>query len=149
MSEIVSNMVLKLNYLFYLIYIFPAIPAYANPCQPSPCGPNSQCREINQQAVCSCLPSFVGSSPGCRPECVLSTECSPIQACVNQKCIDPCPGVCGINSNCKVRNHSPICVCNNGYSGDPFTRCILIPRKKIITTLVIEWTLKYFNYSDS
>lgn len=102
---------------------------YVNPCHPSPCGPNSQCKEINQQAVCSCLPSFVGSPPGCRPECVMSSECAAEKACMNQKCSDPCPGICGLNANCRVRNHSPICVCSNGYSGDPFTRCSLIPRE--------------------
>lgn len=98
-----------------------------NPCQPSPCGPNSQCREVNGQAVCSCLPEYVGSPPGCRPECVVSTECASNKACINQKCADPCPGTCGLNANCQVVNHSPICSCIPRYTGDPFTRCYPIP----------------------
>lgn len=97
------------------------------PCQPSPCGPNSQCREVNDQAVCSCLPTFVGSPPACRPECVSSSECPSDKACINQKCVDPCPGTCGYNAQCRVNNHSPICSCKNGFVGDPFTRCY--PRK--------------------
>lgn len=100
-----------------------------NPCVPSPCGPNSQCREVNGQAVCSCLPNYSGSPPGCRPECVVSSECPLDKACVNQKCVDPCPGVCGQNANCRVNNHSPICSCAPGYTGDPFSRCYPIPRK--------------------
>lgn len=96
---------------------------FENPCQPSPCGPNSQCRESNGQPVCSCLPSYVGSPPGCRPECVVSSECPLDKACTNQKCADPCPGVCGLHTKCNVINHSPICICQNGYTGDPFTRC--------------------------
>lgn len=100
---------------------------YKNPCQPSPCGPNSQCREINNQAICSCLPNYVGSSPGCRPECVVSSECSYDRACINQKCVDPCPGVCGTNAECRVLNHSPICNCLQGYTGNAFTRCYPIP----------------------
>lgn len=100
-----------------------------NPCQPSPCGPNSQCREINQQAVCSCLPQYIGSPPGCRPECTVSTECPHNQACINQKCKDPCPGTCGLNAQCQVINHSPICSCRQGHTGDPFLRCYPIPRK--------------------
>lgn len=100
-----------------------------NPCQPSPCGPNSQCREVNGQAVCSCLPNYSGSPPACRPECVVSSECAQDKACVNQKCVDPCPGTCGTNANCHVRNHSPICSCAPGYTGDPFSRCYPIPRK--------------------
>ena len=102
-----------------------------NPCQPSPCGPNSQCREVNGQAVCSCLPTYIGSPPGCRPECVVSSECPLDKACVNQKCVDPCPGTCGQNAQCRVNNHSPICSCISGYTGDPFSRCYPIPRKII------------------
>ena len=94
-----------------------------NPCQPSPCGPNSQCREINGQAVCSCLQEYTGTPPNCKPECVLSTECSANKACVNQKCIDPCPGTCGFNARCEVINHSPICSCPAGQTGDPFRSC--------------------------
>ncbi|PSN29200.1 hypothetical protein C0J52_26427, partial [Blattella germanica] len=98
-----------------------------DPCNPSPCGPNSQCRNINGQGVCSCLPNYIGSPPGCRPECVVSTECPQNRACVNQKCIDPCPGTCGLNARCEVVNHSPICSCQAGFTGDPFTRCFPIP----------------------
>ena len=108
---------------------FSAKPVYVNPCQPNPCGPNSQCREINSQAVCSCLPNYIGTPPGCRPECVGSSECSLDKACINQKCSDPCPGVCGTNAKCNVNNHSPICSCQSGYTGDPFSRCYPIPRK--------------------
>lgn len=96
-------------------------------CNPSPCGPNSQCRVINNQAVCSCLPIFIGSPPACRPECVTSSDCSLVLACVNQKCQDPCPGSCGQNSNCRVIKHNPICSCKNGYTGDPFTVCFQTP----------------------
>lgn len=99
----------------------------SNPCHPSPCGPNSQCREINNQAVCSCLPGYQGSPPGCRPECVVSTDCVLSRACSNQKCVDPCPGTCGQNAKCQVINHSPICSCIPSYTGDPFTRCYPVP----------------------
>lgn len=106
-----------------------AIKEITNPCQPSPCGPNSQCKAVNEQAVCSCLPNYLGSPPGCRPECVVSTECSLNRACINQKCTDPCPGTCGLNAKCEVINHSPICSCPVDYTGDPFTRCFPTPRK--------------------
>lgn len=105
---------------------------YKNPCEPSPCGSYSQCREVNGQAVCSCLPSYIGSPPACRPECTINAECDKAKTCVNQKCTDPCPGTCGTNANCRVINHSPICSCYQGYTGDPFTRCYHIPRKLMI-----------------
>ena len=96
-----------------------------NPCIPSPCGPNSQCRVINSHAVCSCVTGMIGAPPQCRPECVVSAECSQDRACVNQKCIDPCPGTCGANAQCKVINHNAICSCSPGFTGDPFIQCLV------------------------
>lgn len=95
----------------------------AQPCSPSPCGPNSQCRPINNQAVCSCLPTFIGTPPSCRPECTISAECPLNEACNNHKCINPCLGSCGIGAKCEVVNHNPICSCPPQYTGDPFARC--------------------------
>lgn len=101
-----------------------------NPCEPSPCGPNSICRVSSGHAVCSCQPSFVGSPPSCRPECVSSGECPQHQACISQKCRDPCPGTCGFEARCQVVNHNPICSCPPRYDGDPFVRCT--PERKSI-----------------
>lgn len=100
------------------------------PCNPSPCGPNSQCREVNKQAVCSCLVGYMGAPPNCRPECVTSFECPSHEACINQKCVDPCPGTCGTGAKCQVINHNPICSCPLKYSGDPFVYCSPIPGKE-------------------
>lgn len=94
-----------------------------NPCQPSPCGPYSICRVSGGHPVCSCQTGYIGAPPACRPECVVSSECSPQLACINQKCLDPCKGSCGINAHCQVINHNPICSCPLKYVGDPFVRC--------------------------
>lgn len=99
------------------------------PCSPSPCGPNSVCKVIENHAVCSCQPTFVGSPPACRPECVVSTECPLDQACLNNKCRDPCPGSCGQNAKCQSINHNPICSCYERYTGDPFSACYPMPGK--------------------
>ena len=101
----------------------------ADPCSPSPCGPNSQCRQVNGQAVCSCLAEYSGAPPNCRPECVVNAECPSNRACHKFKCTDPCPGTCGIGARCEVINHNPICSCPQGLTGDPFTRCSEIPSK--------------------
>lgn len=95
-----------------------------DPCYPTPCGPNSQCRvTFNSQATCSCLPGFSGTAPMCRPECVLNSDCLPALACLNQKCIDPCVGACGRSAMCRPSNHNAICSCQPGYTGDPFLQC--------------------------
>jgi len=100
-----------------------------DPCVPNPCGQNSNApRQIGDRCDCSCLSGMLGSPPNCRPECIFNQDCPTDKACKNQKCIDPCPGLCGVNANCRVRNHIPICVCNTGYYGDPFSQCRLITR---------------------
>ena len=104
-------------------------PVVTLPCSPSPCGPNSQCREINGQAVCSCVPGFSGSPPACRPAWVVSSECGQNEACSNQKCRNPCPGICGFGARCHVGNHNPICSCPARFTGDPFVRCQPIRKK--------------------
>jgi hypothetical protein len=92
-------------------------------CQPSTCGPNAECKIINDFPSCSCLPEFMGSPPNCKPECISNGECSSQLACINQKCKDPCIGSCGSNTDCFVVSHTPMCTCVQAYTGDPFTQC--------------------------
>lgn len=101
----------------------------SNPCMPSPCGPNSICTPTAGTAgyACTCQPTFEGTPPLCNRECTTNDDCSMEKACINYKCKDPCPGSCGINTVCVVRLHSPMCSCEEGYSGDPFTSCIIKP----------------------
>lgn len=98
------------------------------PCHPSPCGLNALCEERNRAASCKCIPEYFGDPyVECRPECVLNSDCPKSGACVNNKCVDPCPGVCGNNAECFVLNHQPNCECLLGYTGNPNLGCHLIP----------------------
>lgn len=96
---------------------------------PSPCGPNAVCVVSGENPSCSCLPDFMGSPPRCRPECVSNSECASHVACVDRKCRDPCPGLCGVNAECRVVSHTPTCVCVAGFSGDPFVQCLALQCK--------------------
>ena len=107
----------------------PVQPPSGNPCVPSPCGPNSQCRVVGNTPACSCLPHYVGRAPNCRPECTISAECLSNLACQNERCRDPCPGSCGVQATCVVVKHAPVCTCQPGFTGDPFAGCSLIPCK--------------------
>lgn len=69
------------------------------------------------------MPTYIGSPPNCRPECVVNTDCPSDLACITEKCRDPCQGSCGFNAECRVQNHMPICFCIDNYEGDPFTQC--------------------------
>jgi len=109
--------------------------APVDPCNPSPCGHNALCRPVGDSPSCSCLPSFIGSPPNCRPECVSNTECPSNLACINQKCRDPCPGSCGADAQCRVVSHAPNCQCIPGYTGDPFTQCYVQPGKVLYELL--------------
>lgn len=73
------------------------------------------------------MANYIGTPPSCRPECSINAECAQDKACVNLRCIDPCPGTCGLNALCRVTNHNPICSCAPGNTGDPFIRCSALP----------------------
>ena len=98
----------------------------SDPCYPSPCGRNTICKPAGSQALCSCIAGYLGdptSPKGCRPECVVQKDCPNHLACISLKCLDPCPGSCGINAICRVENHNPICNCPGDLVGDPFVQC--------------------------
>ena len=95
-----------------------------NPC--STCGPNSKCQidDDGNNERCVCLDNYIGDPlTGCRPECLLNTDCPKTKACVSGKCLDPCPNTCGVNAICTVTNHFTICSCEVGFSGDAFKSC--------------------------
>lgn len=90
---------------------------------------------MNRAGSCSCLPDYLGNPyEGCRPECSLNSDCSPSKACINNKCLDPCPGTCGQNAICHPINHLPSCTCSPGFTGDPFRYCnVIIVEGKILS----------------
>lgn len=98
------------------------------PCNPSPCGENAICREKNGVGSCSCMESYFGDPyVQCRPECINNFDCEDTnKACVRFKCINPCIGVCGLNSQCRVVNRRPQCSCIEGYTGNPLRECFEI-----------------------
>lgn len=113
--------------LFVTILVKDEIP---HPCNPSPCGANAICKERNGAGSCSCIPEYFGDPyVECRPECVMNSECPMNRACSNNKCVDPCPGLCGQRALCQVANHNPTCYCVDGHIGDPFVRCNPPPSK--------------------
>ena len=103
-------------------------PIPGDPCKPNPCGPNSVCQAVSGSAACSCIPGYFGSP--CRPECTSNSQCSLRLACVNQKCVDVCPGTCGEGGECTIVNHNPICTCPPGTTGDAFRKCVEVGKLK-------------------
>lgn len=60
-------------------------------------------------------------SVGCRND----NECSLIQSCINNECIDTCLVTqCGINALCTADGyHKTRCYCPDGYTGNPYEIC--------------------------
>lgn len=110
------------------------------PCTPNPCGSNAMCREQNGIGACQCIPDYYGNPyEGCRPECILNSDCASNRACLQNKCQDPCPGSCAQNAFCQAINHIASCTCQPGYTGNPFSTCQIetLPRK-LLQALVKE-----------
>lgn len=103
------------------------VPELKDPCLPSPCGSNAVCEDRNGAGACICAPGYFGDPYiGCRPECVLNTDCPWDKSCQNNKCRNPCSGACGSNAECRVAHHSPYCTCIYGYTGNPLVACHIL-----------------------
>lgn len=128
--EITRTKISKPYSPYYSYYAYNSAPQYvsAQGCARGPCGTGAMCQETTGgRPVCSCPAGYSGNPlTQCRrSECLDHSECRGDQACRNGNCINPCSGVCGVNSNCEVRNHVPVCSCPRGMSGDPFVSCRL------------------------
>ncbi|CAL4121136.1 unnamed protein product, partial [Meganyctiphanes norvegica] len=95
------------------------------PCNPNPCGKFTNCLVVADQAVCSCNPGYFGNpNLGCTAECIINSDCPLSRACINNQCIDPCPGSCGNKAECSTVSHTPVCSCPTGFVGDLLTGCL-------------------------
>ncbi|RZC36340.1 EGF 3 domain containing protein [Asbolus verrucosus] len=61
--------------------------------------------------------------------CNSDMDCTPFETCINQQCINICAigGRCATNAICAAQNHTAICMCPPGYSGDPKRNCLQEP----------------------
>lgn len=99
-----------------------------NPCN---CGTNAECRVKNHKPVCSCEQGYDGNAEiqcvriGCRSD----SECSGTHACINRECVPACTSdrsICGERAICNGINHKALCQCPSGFSGNPYTACVLL-----------------------
>lgn len=96
-----------------------------DPCNPDPCGVNANCEVVNGYYDCTCRPGYFGNPfVSCKPECIINSDCPLYLTCINNKCIDLCPGSCGVSAHCNIINHEPKCTCPRGYEGNPQVECL-------------------------
>lgn len=93
----------------------------------STCGPNGECYVERNQPLCRCRNGFEGDSYiGCNPiECRSNGDCPQDKQCRAHRCLNPCltGSTCGANAQCLVRNHIPVCKCEQGFMGSPYVEC--------------------------
>lgn len=98
--------------------------SFLTPCEKYPCGMNAKCLNINGREHCVCLENYFGNPyVQCNPECMLNSDCSNNMVCIQQKCQDPCIGLCASNALCFVRDHIPRCTCQPDFDGNPYELC--------------------------
>lgn len=79
------------------------------------CTSNSKCPEGH-----ICIRGF------CTAGCVSDNDCANEKTCSNSKCKNPCEknlSQCGKNAICRVSQHQAVCLCPDGYSGEPSKGC--------------------------
>ena len=98
-----------------------------SPCDVATCGLNAECHARNHIAQCRCPGQSTGDPKvHCvKFECNYHNECASSDACFDHKCVDPCsvPNVCGQGADCSPLNHSAVCTCQPGGTGDPNLGC--------------------------
>ncbi|QQP34980.1 Putative LOC101893139, partial [Caligus rogercresseyi] len=104
-----------------------------DPCEVlRPCSELATCKVIESLPVkpmtCVCPDGYVkDENEGCKTlppivsGCRKNDECPESNSCINAICRDPC--ACGLNANCKIIDHQPVCTCAPGFYGDPEIEC--------------------------
>lgn len=61
----------------------------------------------------------------CVAGCRNNLDCASDKTCANGQCVDPCQqsNACGQNALCKVSEHRVLCLCPDGYQGEPTQGC--------------------------
>lgn len=66
-------------------------------------------------------------------ECLVHEDCETNEYCTPQpenKCVDACTlDVCGSSALCLTRIHRPVCVCPDGFEGNPYDKCQETPSR--------------------
>lgn len=62
----------------------------------------------------------------CMNGCRSHSDCPDALSCTNGECVNPClfgASPCGINALCRVSTHRAVCICPEGYQGEPSQEC--------------------------
>lgn len=84
-----------------------------------------------KQLTCTCPEGYIVDQygkcitlPPVKTGCETDLECDPNTACINAVCKDPC--ACGLNADCSIVDHKPVCTCKPNFYGDPKVECVTV-----------------------
>lgn len=98
------------------------------------CNANNECScgQICSRGKCrtkcnpgACPAGQLCQNGACIAGCRSNLDCSSDRSCINGQCLDPClrDNACGKNALCKVSEHRTICLCPDGFQGEPVKGC--------------------------
>lgn len=87
------------------------------------CG-NGKCRTRCNPGACA--EGQLCQNGACIAGCRNNLDCSSDRSCLNGQCLDPCllENACGNNALCRVSEHRILCLCPDGFRGEPTQGCI-------------------------
>lgn len=115
-----------------------------NPCSADEiCGENAMCHVKKHMPICECPKNHTGdpfvecihmqmitpTMPSIiHYECTMDDDCAANKTCTDNVCMNACNATyCGVQAECNVFNHHPVCSCRVGYTGDPNRGCYPMP----------------------
>lgn len=100
------------------------------PCDPNPCGPNSECVEKDEAIGphCKCNPKFYDFPPNCREGCESHDDCASDEFCKTRenRCVKICDSSqCGENAKCRPDKErlKSFCSCLDGFIPEKNVGC--------------------------
>lgn len=91
---------------------------------------NGKCRSRCNPGACP--PGQLCKGGACVAGCRSNSDCPNDNSCVNGQCLNPClrDGACGKDAMCRVSDHRVLCMCSDGYRGEPSQECSLFECQK-------------------
>lgn len=91
-----------------------------------PCG--QICNRGKCRTKCNpgtCPPGQLCKNGACLAGCRTNADCNNDQSCINGQCLDPCKrdNTCGENAICRTVDHRVLCLCPDGFQGEPTKKC--------------------------
>lgn len=120
-----------------------------NECSKNPCPINTKCKNNMGSYACECRNGTIKdeNSGTCRLPglCYSDKDCSDTATCHDKQCVNPCDKImpCGLDANCVVAGHNPICECPPGSQGDPYVKCAKLECIKDNDCLIDEACVNY------